>query len=373
MEEGKAIARVITSDLKELISSKKMGTEEPRLPTKSGLDSALFGYQSYHTMGSMYDHLLLLALLYPDIAEVITLDGSTYEGRKIKALRITNNISNPSSADKPMAWLDGGTHSREWISPAAVMYIADALTGHMEPGKSVKISALRDVFQFVIAPVVNPDGYEYTQVDRNWRKNRKPSGCRYNMRDCAGNCVIEQCYGSDPNRNWDIDFGVLGTSTDPCDISFPGKEPFDQNCVQIVRNFLVGQREKLALYINFHSYSQLFLYPWGHTKQVPVHNAHHTLVGEAYVGAIKNTTGELYLHHRIVEIYHNIYPNEWYEVSGTSIDWIYKNLGVVNSYGVELRDRGEQMFKLSPDQILPTAMENFAGLIAILDIVRQTL
>ena len=57
-----------------------------------------------------------------------------------------------------------------------------------------------------IAPLLNPDGYEYSHTDdRMWRKNRSPPppGSR--------------CYGVDLNRNWDvIGFGAGATSSNPC-------------------------------------------------------------------------------------------------------------------------------------------------------------
>lgn len=43
--------------------------------------------------------------------------------------------------------------------------------------------------------------------------------------------------------------------------------------------------------------------------------------------------------------------------SGCTIDYTYENLGVVYSYGMELRDQGEYGFLLPEDQIIPTAQE----------------
>ena len=47
--------------------------------------------------------------------------------------------------------------------------------------------------------------------------------------------------------------------------------------------------------------------------------------------------------------------------SGGSDDWAYGALGVKYSYCVELRDKGYHGFLLPADQILPTAVETFAG------------
>ena len=49
-----------------------------------------------------------------------------------------------------------------------------------------------------MAPVINPDGYEFTFLedngDRLWRKTRTPT-------------KDKDCIGIDANRNWDIEFG----------------------------------------------------------------------------------------------------------------------------------------------------------------------
>ena len=36
---------------------------------------------------------------------------------------MTDDINNSSAYRKPIIWIDGGMHAREWISTASVMYI----------------------------------------------------------------------------------------------------------------------------------------------------------------------------------------------------------------------------------------------------------
>lgn len=49
-------------------------------------------------------------------------------------------------------------------------------------------------YDFYILPVVNPDGFVYTQeVDRLWRKNRAPP---------PPDADNQTCFGVDINRNW---------------------------------------------------------------------------------------------------------------------------------------------------------------------------
>ena len=106
---------------------------------------------------------------------------------------MTTNVTDPASETKPMVWVDGGIHAREWISPATVMYIIDSilgmrygdnslffychgckilLLGNREPDLQTDMKVWLDKYQFVIAPSINPDGYEFTRVQRLWRKTR---------------------------------------------------------------------------------------------------------------------------------------------------------------------------------------------------------
>jgi len=64
-------------------------------------------------------------------------------------------------------------------------------------GKKDSITKLVKNNLIFMAPVVNPDGYEFTFVedgDRLWRKTRTPT-------------KQDGCIGIDANRNWDIKFG----------------------------------------------------------------------------------------------------------------------------------------------------------------------
>lgn len=91
-------------------------------------------------------------------------------------------ISNGNANNKAI-WVDGGIHAREWITPATVTYIINHLVSNFENEPKY----IQNI-DWYIAPLMNPDGYEYTHdVDRLWRKNRARSG---------------QCAGTDLNRNF---------------------------------------------------------------------------------------------------------------------------------------------------------------------------
>lgn len=50
-----------------------------------------------------------------------------------------------------------------------------------------------------------------------------------------------------------------------------------------------------------------------------------------------------------------------YQVSGGSVDYVYDITKAEYSFTAELRDTGKYGFVLPPDQILPSAVEAFAG------------
>ena len=337
--------------------------ERGALLSAANVAKGSISYSTYHRLNVLYDHLDALAASHNDKAETFNLTGTTYERRKMQVIRITANVNSPASKDRPMIWIDGGIHAREWVSPATVMYITDSLLGEQEQARSAEMALLLEKYQFVIAPSINPDGYEYThEEDRLWRKTRKPTGCKDNKYNWFGGCFYRACFGADSNRNWSTDWGRESVSTDPCSIFYPGKVPFDQDNVMMVKTYLEEQQSKLKGYISYHSYSQLFLLPLAYTVDPPPDRNHHLTVGAAVVAAIKNNHGQTYT----AQSFADMYP-----ASGVSADWAYQDLNITDSYTIELRDLGEFAFELPEDQILETAEENVSGLMALLDNIQQ--
>jgi murein tripeptide amidase MpaA len=61
-----------------------------------------------------------------------------------------------------------GMHAREWISTAVATYILNQLVE-----KNENYTRLLDITDWIIMPIANPDGYEFTHTeDRLWRKTR---------------------------------------------------------------------------------------------------------------------------------------------------------------------------------------------------------
>ena len=176
--------------------------------------------------------------------------GNSYEGRDIKTITITNG---DGRAQKNVIFIDGGFHAREWISPAAVLFVIEQLVENYNENSELLLD-----YDWVILPVVNPDGYEYTQLSsksRLWRKTRQPY--EYNG---------TICYGADPNRNFDFHWNEEGSSKTPCDDTYAGPKGFSEPETIIVRDLLHSLKDRGIMYLTVHSYGNYLLYPWGWTQ-----------------------------------------------------------------------------------------------------------
>merc|ERR1719192_94503 len=338
----------------EILSEDVVGDVESERVQLLSAVPGVFDFKNYYATKYMHAHLDTLVTRHPGKAETFSL-GQSYQGRDMKAIRISNNVA--SSGNKPIIWVDGGIHAREWVSSATVMYIINSLLGEVEPSLQNKFNSLMNKYQFVILPMSNPDGYEYSRTsNRFWRKTRRPSGCKWGY-ETNGRCTYGKCYGVDPNRNWDIDFGRQGVSRNPCSDVYPGKSAFTEKNTQAMSSWLGRHASQIDLYLSFHSYSQLFLKPVGYDRNPPVDAAMHNAAGSAVVNAIYGTHGKVYKNIRSVELY---------PTSGSSQDWIYSK-GVKNAYTIELRDTGRHGFQLPASQIIPTGEENIRGFLALLE------
>ncbi|CAM9425525.1 unnamed protein product [Ectocarpus fasciculatus] len=306
--------------------------------------SAASYFESYHDYEEVHAYIDSLAAEFPALAVTSSI-GQTYYG---KAQRLITMSTDPS-AGKPILWFDGGLHAREWITVATVTYLSDfLLRGY---GSDADATFLLDTFDVMICPILNVDGYDYTwTTDRMWRKTLSPNDS-------------SKCNGTDPNRNWDFHWGEAGSSPVGCSDSYQGPSAASEIEVQNVQNYLFDNKDKLAGYINFHSYSQDWMSPWGYTDELPPDYDTQNALSEAAVAAIKATHGKTYEYGLIAT---TVYP-----ASGSSADYVYGVCGVKYSYGVELRDTGEYGFMLPPDQIVPSGEEIWAAIIAMAKYIDQ--
>jgi len=311
-----------------------------RLVDEEEMRQSIVSDDFFTTYRTYKEHMAFLASLvtqYPDIASLTTL-GKTVGGKDIIGIVISSKV-NPS---KPGIFYNGGQHAREWISPATVAYIAYKLASGY--GNNETITKMVDSFEWTLVPIVNVDGYEYTfSSSRLWRKNRRLD-------------TKTGCYGVDNNRNWPFKWNTGGSSTNPCDETYCGPSAGSEPENTAVANYLLAHTN-LEGYIDFHSYSQLWMTPWGYSKSLPKDDTTQKKCGSASVSALKSYAGTSFDVGNIANII--------YVASGSSTDFAYGAANIVIGFGVELRDTGRYGFLLPANQIVPSGEETFLAVIAM--------
>ncbi|KAJ7370290.1 corticosteroid- binding protein [Desmophyllum pertusum] len=296
-------------------------------------------HSQYHKLNEIHSKLYDVQDYHGDMASIIEI-GRSHEGKAMRAIEIKGKYH----YNKPVFFIECGIHAREWISPATCMYIIDEMT--QKYGNDPSVRALLDKMDFIILPVFNVDGYEYTWTNnRMWRKNRRKHP--------------NWCYGVDLNRNWGHGWGGAGASSRDCDSTYRGSTAFSEVETKNVRDFLkrLDDNKRLKGFIDFHAYSQMWFIPWGYTSRDTPDHHEQMRVAKVAANAIKRTYGTRFKYGSSAALL--------YAASGGVEDWTYGKLGVKYSFSVELRDTGRHGFLLPPDQIIPTGEETFEGLKAL--------
>lgn len=293
-------------------------------------------------MDTIYDWLDYLVAQYPQRVQALDL-GRSFEGRVIKGVKVS------SGPGRTGVFVEGGIHAREWISPSTVTFLLNQLLTSEDPA----VQDIATTFDWYIVPVVNPDGYAFTfDSDRMWRKTRKPNGL---------------CVGTDMNRNFDFQWNGPGSSSDPCRFDFAGAAAASEPEAVQVSRFISENRNssRIETYIALHSFSQLIMFPFGHTaEKMPNYDDLQSIVQQG-VKAIGQRYGTVYLSGSKHE---TIYPS-----SGGSIDWAYAKAGVPVPITFELRGPPDSvfMFNLPADQITPIGWETLDAFVAMLNESRR--
>ena len=295
-------------------------------PTAHGAD----WFSDFRDLSEIQAKLQDMVAAAPDRVELQTI-GESLEGRPIEALRIGY-----AATSAPAVLYTGTMHAREWLATMATMCVANTFATSDDP-------AVLDLIERVgvwVVPVINPDGYEISWTsDRYWRKNARDG------------------YGVDLNRNWGYQWALVGSSADPYEENYHGEGPFSEPESAALRDFMIEQ-PGIAAHIDFHSYSQLILRPWGYGYDIPADEATLSLLGQQMSDAMWAATST---------DYPSIHAAELYPAAGAVDDWSYGERGVM-SFTIEMR--GDD-FVVPPSQIDPACRENVAAALAVAQWVAQ--
>ncbi|XP_042573541.1 carboxypeptidase O-like isoform X2 [Cyprinus carpio] len=223
-----------------------------------------------------------------------------------------DEIGFKSTTPKKAVWMDCGIHAREWIAPAFCQH--------------------------------------FVKETRLWRKSRSPG---------TGNCT---CFGTDLNRNFYANWGMVGISRDCCSDIYNGPTALSEPEAKAVTDFLGAHQNEVLCYLTIHSYGQLILIPYGHPNISAPNYEELMEVGLAAAKAIKAVHGTSYKVGTAPDI---LYAN-----SGTSRDFA-RLIGIPYSFTFELRDKGNYGFILPEDQIQPACEEAYQGAMSIVNYVHD--
>ena len=204
------------------------------------------GRTTYRTYADYNSEMAALAAANPDLVAIKTAPYLTTQGREVKYVEITNNVT--AKDGKPVFFYMGGIHGNE--TPGAengMEFIYDVVNlSKTNP----KVKALLDKVRVIDMPLVNPDGYEFKNAAGNPAPRRASCGPVTPPATCATT-------GTDLNRNYPFGWGsnVNGSVTIASRGSGPGSEPEVKNTMDIVQNHQV-----VAL-LTGHTNSRALFYP----------------------------------------------------------------------------------------------------------------
>jgi len=260
---------------------------------------------AYHSYAQMVSDIQATAAAHPAIVQLFSIGRST-EGRELWTAKISDNAL--QDEDEPEALFVGHYHAREHLTVEMMLYLLHLLVDNYGVAGQEQITSLVDSREIYLLFSANPDGGEYdiaTGFYQYWRKNRAPNP--------------DGTYGTDLNRNHSYAWGCCNGSSDiPYDETYRGTGPASAPEVGAIEAFVnsrdLGGVQQLTVAITFHTYSELVLWPYGHTfeQMPPGMRADDYAVFAALGQAMAQTNG-----------YTAMQASSLYITDGDFVDWAY--------------------------------------------------
>ncbi len=310
--------------------------EQRQIRAASAVRGFEFGSMGgYYTFAEALAELDSMRLLYPHLITARQSIGTSQEGRGLWMVKISDNPEVDEA--EPEVLYDALHHAREPQSLMTLIYYMYYLLENY--GTDPEVTYLVDNRELYFIPVVNPDGYVYNQTTNPngggfWRKNRRNNG--------------NGTFGVDLNRNYGYEWGFdnVGSSPNTGSDTYRGPAPFSEPETQAMRDFCIARQFMLAL--NYHTYSNLLIYPWG------------------YIADFLTPDSALFIEYAADMTQFNHYAfgtgnqTVGYLVNGDSDDWMYGEQSVKNkilAMTPEVGSAGDGFWP-SQNRIYPLAEEN---------------
>jgi carboxypeptidase T len=304
-----------------------------RLP---GQINGVVGYPCYRTVEETYTDIGALVASHSTIASIVDIGDSwkktqnAAQGYDLRVLKITNSAI---TGVKPILYMNGGLHAREYATAETVTRFGEFLINNY--GVNPDVTWIVDNHEIHLLLQANPDGRKVAEISttKSQRKNRNENFCPMGP--------LPTDLGVDLNRNFRFDWGGLQSSSIACDLIFRGpsaqSEPETTAIVNYVTSIFPDQRNEVPLpaldyttsispdasgvYFDIHSYSAGTWWPWGNS------------------GAIAPNATQLQTFGRKLAFFNGLAPEKSSNggaIGGASDDFTYDTLGVA-TYTIELQ------------------------------------
>nr|WSX50059.1 M14 family metallopeptidase [Streptomyces sp. NBC_00974] len=265
IDEVDARSVVVSADTMQASSLRALGyklTALPGPPDRSDGRGVIAGVNdfpskdsNYHNYSEAIAEINQRVAQYPAIMSKQVI-GKSYQGRDIVAIKISDNVATDEA--EPEVLFTHHQHAREHLTVEMALYLLKEWGSKY--GTDPRITDMVNGRELWIIPDLNPDGGEYDIASgsyRSWRKNRQPN---------SGSSYV----GTDLNRNWDYKWGCCGgSSSSKSSETYRGAAASSAPEVKVVSDFvrtrIVGGKQQIKAAIDFHTYSELVLWPFGWT------------------------------------------------------------------------------------------------------------
>ncbi|MEE1826246.1 M14 family metallopeptidase [Streptomyces sp. BE20] len=228
-------------------------------PGEQGVGASVYDFPSadsgYHNYAEAAADIDAVVAAHPAIMSKRVI-GTSYEGRPIVAVKISDNVG--TDENEPEVLFTAHQHAREHLTVEMALYLLHEFGDkYASDGRIANAVNSREIW---VVPDLNPDGGEYdiaTGRYRSWRKDRQPNSGSSNV-------------GTDLNRNWNYKWGCCGGSSGSTSSeTYRGSAPESAKEAKVVADFVrtrvVGGKQQITAAIDFHTYSELVLWPFGWT------------------------------------------------------------------------------------------------------------
>ncbi len=253
--------------------------------------------------------------------------GNSFQGRALNMLKISDNVG--TDENEPEVLFTCNQHAREHLTTEMCLRIVNRFTQGYATDPAIK--RFVDSTEIYVIPNINPDGSEYDISGgsyKYWRKNRQ------------GN-------GTDTNRNWGYNWGCCGGSSGSTSSeTYRGPSAFSAPETKAVSNFVnsrkIGGVQQIKASIDFHTYSELVLWPFGFTYNdtAPGMTAAEAQRFQQLGRQLAATNG-----------YTPQQSSDLYITDGTIDDWMWGTHKIL-SFTFEMYPRGSNPGFYPPDEVI---------------------